>query len=202
VSFRIFTYYTENTPYEQEADNLQRDCERLKIAFEKFAVPSTGEWVENTMIKPTQISVALDCFSSSNIVWIDADARIKSYPHIFDEYENDGIDFSVFQMGSQKRVTSGTIFMRNVPKVREFIHDWRLECRQCMDRIGDQHCLRKLIKREGYKKYDIKYRSLPYSYCYIFDDSLRRLAPNIPPLEGEPVVVHTQASRKYRNKKL
>jgi len=41
---------------------------------------------------------------------------------------------------------------------------------------------------------------LPYSYCYVFDDSLRNLAPEIPPLEGDAVIVHTQASRKNKGR--
>ena len=204
MSFEVFTFYTTNTPYEAEAELLQQDCKRLNIPFRKAATTSTGRWVENTMLKPSIILSELlrakdefDC-----IVWVDADARINSYPQVFADYDKEGIDFSVFQMGSRSRITSGTIFMRNNSSVQNFLRDWCTECYMSEERLGDQHSLRSLIRKKGYERYNINYKALPYSYCYIFDDSLRLLSPEIPPLKSDPVIVHTQASRKYRNKKL
>jgi len=202
MSFCIFTYYTKNTPYVQEAKKLQKDCKKLGVPFVKASVNPQGSWVENTMIKPKVILKALQTTKYDCLVWIDADGRLKSYPSLFDKFDKNGVNFGVFQMGSKSRITSGTIFMRNNNRVRAFVQDWEELCRISHERLGDQHCLRALIDMNGYKIYKIKYKPLPYSYCYIYDDSLRQLAPKIPKLEGEPVILHTQASRKYRGRKL
>jgi len=202
MSFSIFTFYTKNTPYEEEAKRLTKDCMKIGVPITVLKVSSTGSWVENTMLKPKMILKALERTDYDCLVWVDADARMQLYPYFFEKLDRDGTDFSVFQMGSKSRVTSGTIFMRNNDKVKEFVSQWMHVAEKSKERLGDQHALRHLIKKCGYKKFNIKYKPLPYTYCYIFDDSLRHLAPNIKPLNGPAVILHTQASRKYRNKKL
>ena len=198
MSFNIFTYYTKNTPYKEEALSLKKDCKQFGVPFSCAVVKSQGKWVENTMIKPKIILKGLSSSKHDCMIWIDADARLKSYPSLFDKLDQLGVDFAVFQMGSKSRITSGTIFMRNNKRVKAFIKDWMLLCKNTTIRLGDQHCLRDLINMGGYNTHKIVYKPLPYSYCFIFDDSLRQLAPHIPPLQGNPVVVHTQASRRYR----
>lgn len=198
MSFSILTYYTKNTPYEEEAKRLKEDCKHFNIPINILKPKSCGSWVENTMIKPKMILTMMKKLKEDCLIWLDADARIRIYPHFFRKLDQEGYDFSVFQMGKKSRITSGTIFLRNNKKVQSFVKRWKDICETTKDRRGDQHCLRELIKRESYKKYNIKYISLPYSYCYIFDDSLRTLAPSIKPLDEDPVIVHTQASRKYR----
>lgn len=202
MSFTIFSFYTISTPYSREIQNLQKDCKNLSIPFMKVGTQPTGKWVENTMLKPSLILKAMDKCKTEVLVWVDADARIKSYPTFFDELEKEKIDFSVFQMGSQSRITSGTIFMRVCPKIRTLLEAWAWMCKTSKERLGDQHELRKVIKRGAYKQIGLKYKALPYSYCFIFDDSLRNLSPSISPLEGDPVILHTQASRRYKGKML
>jgi len=199
MNFRLLSYYTQNTLYEEEIQKLRNDCKQLSVPLTITSTMSVGSWVENTMRKPYMILRAWDEIPTKAIVWVDADARIKKYPSYFDELYLDNIDFSVFQMGSQSRITSGTIYMKKSPHVKKFIERWWELCQIDKERLGDQHTLRKLIKNEGYAKYNIKYRPLPYEYCYIYDDSLRKLAPNINPILNEDVVVlHTQASRKVK----
>lgn len=198
--FIIVSAYTKETPYELIIKNLEDDCKKINLPFDFLAYASTGSWVENTMLKPKLIIELLEKNKSKfkNIVWVDADARIMSEPKYFMQLSKEQIDFSVFQMGSMSRVTSGTIFIKNKENVIKFITEWKTRCSTDLERRGDQHILRKLIKDNGYQKYKIIFKSLPYSYCYVFDDSLRKLAPNIKSIEGLPVIKHMQASRKNK----
>lgn len=201
--FVVVSAYTKNTNYENIIKNLKQDCLNLNIPNYFIGYGSTGSWVENTMLKPQlllSVWKELSLFYK-NLIWIDADARIMLPPKYFSELSNDNIDFSVFQMGSISRVTSGTIFIKMTEAMRIFINEWKNLCEVTDDRKGDQQCLRNLISCGMYDKLNIKYKPLPYAYCYIFDDVLRKLEPNIPPLTESPVVVHMQASRDRNNAK-
>lgn len=201
--FVIVSAYTKNTNYEKIINNLKGDCQKLDIAFHSIAYDTTGVWVENTMLKPFIILKDWDQLSTKykNLIWIDADARILQYPKYFMELSNDQIDFSVFQMGSIARVTSGTIFIKLTDKMKGFVQEWNEVCHITKDRKGDQQCLRVLIGSKVYSRLNIKYKPLPYSYCYIFDDTLRKLEPSIPKLTEEPIIRHEQASRNQKNYK-
>jgi hypothetical protein len=199
-NFIIFSSYTIGTSYEKIIKNLESDCNKLKIPFISTSYNSTGSWVKNTMLKPTLILRDWSFLSKvyESLVWVDADARIKSYPDVFDKFIQEDIDFSVFQMGSISRVTSGTIFMRLTDKVKKFVMLWQRLCDIQKTPIGDQKELRELISKGFYSTLNIKYKALPYSYCYIFDDTLKRLEPKIPSLVGEPVILHMQESRNQK----
>lgn len=201
--FVIVSAYTKDTNYAKIIKNLESDCLKLKIPYHFIEYNSVGVWVENTMLKPKIILSDWEelKYFYKNLIWIDADARINSYPKYFSELNDQQKDFSVFQMGSISRVTSGTIFIRLNDKMKEFVESWRDICQTTKQRLGDQQCLRELISKGIYQKLNINYKSLPYSYCYIFDDTLRKLEPKIEPLTGIPVVCHMQASRDRKNAK-
>jgi hypothetical protein len=199
--FVIFTAFTKNTNYENIAKTLQQDCRSLQVPFYSLGYDSKDSWVENTMVKPKLILDAWDKLEENfyNLVWIDADARLEGYPKYFKELSDNEIDFSVFQMGAESRVTSGTIFIRLNSKMKEFVSRWNQLCETDKERKGDQHCLRKIIASGIYRQLGVGHKSLPYSYCYIFDDTLRKLAKNIKPLKEKPIIKHMQASRDKRN---
>lgn len=199
--FVIVSAYTKKTNYENIIKNLEQDCKKFEVPFHKIGYESTGSWVENTMLKPKIILQDWDELSYfyKNLIWIDADARLTKYPKYFSELESEGRDFSIFQMGSFHRVTSGTIFIRLNEKMKSFVSQWENKCKTTTERKGDQHSLRQIIADGIYSTLMVNYKPLPYSYCYVFDDSLRKLSPSIPKLEGEPIVLHTQASRNRKN---
>jgi len=201
--FVVVSAFTKKTNYESIIKNLESDCKNLKIPYYFMGYESTGEWVENTMLKPSLILSAWGELKKSykNLIWIDADARINSYPKYFSRLTEEERDFSVFQMGSLSRVTSGTIFIRISDKMESFVKEWNKLCQEAKNRKGDQQCLRDLIASGIYDYLKINYISLPYSYCYIFDDTLRKLEPKIEPLEEPSVICHMQASRDRKNAK-
>jgi hypothetical protein len=201
--FVIVSAYTKRTNYENIIKSLKGDCEKHNIPFSSIGYDPTGSWVENTMLKPKLILQNWDGLSYfyKNLIWIDADARIESFPKYFIELDKQQIDFSIFRMGAFSRVTSGTIFFRLNDKMKEFVTIWNKECLESKERNGDQHCLRNIIAKGIYGKLKVLHKDLPYSYCYVYDDSLRRLSKDIPKLKGNPVIKHMQASRDRNNAK-
>jgi hypothetical protein len=200
-SFIIVSAYTTGTLYENEVKNLEKDCKKLSIPFYAHAYESTGSWVENTMKKP---SILLECMDKlqdkyPTMVWVDADARINEYPSLFEEFDITGVDFSVLQIGGISRVLSGTVFMRLNQKIKILLYEWEKQCLTSSERLGDQKALRDIITNQFYSFLGIFFKSLPYSYCYIFDDTVRKISSSVPPLSGEPIIVHTQASRRAKH---
>lgn len=200
MNFCIFSFYTKDTPYEDEIQILESSCRNLKVPFFKRSIGSSGKWVNNTMYKPQLILEFMEQTKYESIVWIDADGILKSYPQLFLQYLSDKVDLSVFRMGSQSRVTSGTIYLSNNDRVKSFVDIWKTFCEKTTKPLGDQDCLRRILKKGYDKKFELKREDLPYSYCYVFDDSLRTIAPNIDPLDTSPVIIHNQASRRFKGK--
>jgi hypothetical protein len=198
--FIIVSAFTKKTNYENIIKNLEKDCLFLKVPHILLGYDTTGKWVENTMLKPFLLLGVLEKIKDyKNLIWIDADARLLSYPTYFGELDRTNVDLALFQMGSRTRVASGTIFIKNNNNMKIFLEKWWALCKNDKVRSGDQKCLRDLLKTKVCNELKIKYSNMPYSYCYIYDDTLRKLEPSIPKLNDTPVICHMQASRDKKN---
>lgn len=198
MNFCVFSFYTKDTPYEDEIRILEASCKNLKVPFAKRSIGTSGKWVNNTMFKPQLILEFMEQTKYEAVIWIDADGVVKQYPQLFLQYLSDKVDFSVFRMGSRSRVTSGTIYLANNDRVKSFVSKWQEFCEKTKQPLGDQDCLRRIIKKGYVSEFELHREDLPYSYCYVFDDSLRMMSNEIPPLETSPVIIHNQASRRFK----
>lgn len=198
--YTVFTAFTPNTIYEDGFAKLHESCKRLSIPLEYMEYPSTGKWVKNTLQKPKLIYQFMKKTNKSYVFWVDSDAVFMKYPTLFDEIaEKRENSISTFSMGSRSRVCSGTVGFYNSLEVGYFISDWLSLCEHDKQPIGDQKCLRELIKSGGTDRYMLKINRLPYEYCYVFDGSLRLLQPELPKLPKDRIVIqHKQYSRKVK----
>mgnify|MGYP001593134114 FL=1 len=130
-----------------------------------------------------------------NIVWVDSDAVIHSYPDLFDSYSCDvAVRWQDFRW-RKNECLSGTIYLANNPRTLELCQRW--EGNNTSEGPGaktfEQWNLGKAIedmRNEG----KIKDENLPPEYTMIFD-SMRQMYPNI-----NPIIEHFQASRKFKNR--
>jgi hypothetical protein len=198
MNYTVFSTYTPKSIYEKDAHTLKLSCKKFNVPCVILPQKDTKIWVENTMMKPSNILSFMEHTDVEAVWWLDADAELLNHPQFFWCVLEEK-DFAVFSMGSRSRVCSGTLGFKNTPKVRDFVTEWAEECEKCKDRIGDQHCLRKLIKNGGYERHKICRSSLPYSYCYVFDGSLEKLQPKLKKPE-KIVVLHKQSSRKAKRR--
>lgn len=199
MSFVICAFVTQNTPYEEVAQNyLIPSLEKLELPYDLQLIDNLGSWNKNTSYKATFAKEMLKKHKGSNIVILDADARILEYPEIFDEIPND-YDIGAFILDrdtwyknsygkDRYEFLSGTLFIRNSALGNFLVNQWELECKNTNE--WEQKVLFKVLKR-----FDAKIYTLPMSYCYItsLPDGSK---PNIPC--EKPVILHYQVSRKYR----
>jgi hypothetical protein len=189
------SYYTINTPYEQESAKLIKSLNKLNLRHDVVGVPNLGNWQANTRFKAKFMLEMLDKHVNSKLVWVDSDAVIHSRPELFSNYDCDvAVRWQDFRW-RKNECLSGTIYMDNNEKTREICRRWL----SINDNEGpnaktfEQWNLGSVIK-EMESEGKIRTRNLPPEYTFIFD-SMRKIYPN-----AVPVIEHFQASRKLRNK--
>ena len=187
--FLIVGYYTKDTLYENEAKRLRASLEKFDVPHHLEAIEDIGGWYANTCFKPTFLKQMMKKFPDHNIVYVDCDAELFHFPELFCEFTgNVGVyvfDRSCYNASVQGfEVLSGTVFLRNNDEVRELVEVWEKEC-IANPNTWDQKSLEKVLNGN--------YTELPGEYCKIFDRMEWIL---------DPVIVHYQASRKVRKKKM
>jgi hypothetical protein len=197
--FIICSYYTYDTPYQGVAHEfLMPSVFERKIPADIRGIMSLGNWNMNTSYKPTYIKKMLLHHKNKNIVFLDVDAEVLSYPELFEnipEEYNIAVHMldrdSWYQQNTGvKELLSGTLFIRNCKESLELVDKWIDLCASKV-LLWEQKLLQELLEDTGVKIYE-----LPLSYCYI------KTLPNgnEPHVKCEdPVVVHHQCSRLYRN---
>lgn len=184
MSFIAVAYYTENTLYENEIKALKESCQDQGIHLHTKGYRDLGSWVKNCAIKPLFILEMLQKHPFHDILYLDADARVRKYPKLFDNFEGDiGVHFRKRQGGHQE-LLSGTIFLKNNERVRELIRRWA-EIQQAHQKRWDQRVLQDLLKNYP----GVAITDLPPTYTQIYD-TMRNA--------GEPVIEHFQASRRVK----
>jgi len=184
-SFIIVGYFTRNTFYEEHVITLVKSLKKFGLFYYIEGIEDLGDWYKNVNYKPTFIKKMMNEFSEMNIVYVDCDAEILSYPELFEKIE-DNIAVHLFDKSHfSKRlagfeVLSGTIFLRNNDETYELVKRWEELCKENPSQF-DQKSLEKVLDGDFYH--------LPEEYCKIHDT--RYGAKN-------PVIVHFQASRKVR----
>lgn len=177
--FKVVGFYTLDTPYEEEIKGLEQSCQRLGIPIHTQGYACRKQWEHNAGIKPEFLLSVLANETKNRLVYVDADARIKQEPRLFNELD---CDLAVhFRRGSE--LLSGTIFFKNNAKVRSLFEAWLMEQKRCPDE-WDQRVLQRVIKN-----WDGVIGELPATYCQIFD-SMKHA--------GMPVIEHLQASRRFK----
>lgn len=182
MTYLVTSFYTENTPYEKEVRALLDSVRKLRIDALIEAVPNLGSWEKNCQHKARFLLDMLDRFPRTNLVWVDADAVFLKRPVLFETLD---CDLAYHQLEKDRELLSGTLFVRNCLGSRQLLADWvALNAR---NDEWDQRNLQTLLERRP----SLNCYRLPAAYCKIFDSQEQ--------VTDDPVVVHYQASRRFRN---
>ena len=189
----VVSFYTLDTGYEKEAQRLIKELHLFGFEHDVQGIPSFGSWQKNTQYKAKFIAGMLEKYPKRNILWLDVDSSIYQYPDVFDNADFElgvhKIDWVRYTNGRRKdkQLANAVIYLKNVDKVRRFVHAWVRLNEEQPERIEMQTMAETLNKWEG----KLKFHNLPASYCQIYD---------LMAAEGYPVIEQRQASRQYRNK--
>ncbi len=190
----IVGYYTVNTPYEEEAQNLLESLNRLGLNHDISGVKTLGNWQANTRFKAGFMLDMLIKWPNHRLLYVDCDAVIHKSPDLFKNYKCDiAVRWQDFRW-RKNECLSGTIYMENNERTKQICEMWRdinIEEGNKTKRM-EQWNLDTVINKMK-KNSNFTYKNLPPEYTMIFD-SMRGMYPNI-----VPVIEHFQASRRFRN---
>lgn len=185
IPYIVVAFYTLKTPYVGVVEVLRSSILKYNIPHYIKGYPDRGEWVRNCAMKPEFL---LHCLSApecdgKDILYVDADATFEREPeNIFNDY------IFYYHRYQNKEPLSGTLYIRNCPNMIRFLNEW-IDLQKEHPTVFDQEVMARVIARHD-KEW--AFGPLPEQYIKIFD--LMRRVEN-------PVIVHHQASRRYRNRK-
>ena len=189
MSYKVISYFTKNTPYEQEADNLRESLVKFNIPHKIYAEDNLGNWTKNTQLKAKVIHRALNEFED-DILWIDSDAIVYGE---LDFFQNLNCDLSVYHLISRYNpfeLLSGTLFYKNNSKVKQIVQEWiNLNDN---NNEWDQRNLQAIIEKPENKN-NIIIEKLPLPYIVINNYQKHQGR-----LKSPAIIKHFQASRRIK----
>ena len=183
---QIIGFYSKDTQYEEEAKEFAKSLDHFNLKYSLYPVENKGQWELNCAQKANVCMNALHDHTD-NILYLDVDARIQRDPP-FHEIEDSIPGYAVLPVHFQDQaflLASGTIYFPNNQISRDVVTDW-LEYQKIHPTMWDQRTLQKVHINHSRKYLDLK-------WCTIADNHYTKNVKN-------PVVYHTQASRRLKNK--
>lgn len=196
---KIISFYTISTPYQTVAEKyIIPSVKKFNLPHDICGISDLGNWQKNTGYKCKFIKQML-LKHKEPVTFLDADAEIIKYPSLLFEIPKD-IDLGYFHFNwfhhwrnqpentSKIELLSGTMYWGYNEKVLNLIDNWIQKVNNNIN-LWEQKVLEEIV----YARNDLNIYKLPAEYCCVLmqDNS-------IPKYVTDPVIVHHQASRKYR----
>ncbi len=182
---KLISFYTKNTIYEKEIEDLISSCKALQIDHYIEAREDLGCWEKNCSQKPLFIYECLKRFKEP-LLWVDADGIVLKKPDLNLKDFDLGLYFNNIKT---RHARNATIYVSPTTASEQFLSLWhrtllKLNARPNKKFTPDQPVMISLIRKQAIP---LKIGELPLEYMQIFDrDQI--------PLE-KTVILHFQASR-------
>lgn len=191
----VISFYTLDTPYEQEVEHLIRSCEKFSIEHQIEGIPSHGSWEKNCVFKPLFILKKLEELKRP-LLWVDADAVFVRPLVSSDLFSLDlGVRLYDCPDDHPSRVVSSTVFVNATDGGRKVVGLWAQKCLSLLRQKGrkkevwDQDALRGVLFEQ---EHGVSWGALPDFYSVIEGH------PEDEKNCTFPMIVQNQASRRYK----
>lgn len=187
----VISFHT-HPEYKVHADRMEKSIRRFGFEVEVSAVESRGSWLSNAQYKAQFILDKL-VEKKRDIVWLDADSIVNSYPTLFDNFDGDiGVHICDWKRHTggrrdQKELLGAVMYCRYNAKVVALLKAW-VKAVALEPKRWEQLTLQYLLADTILGK-SIKLVEFPAEYCTIFDTMVD---------VKEPVIEQFQASRYLR----
>lgn len=197
----VVSFHTDDQLYTYHAAELKKSLERFDIPYhiEEY----TGKldpWNHVCAHKPVFLREMREKYPDKALIWIDADARVKQYPLLFDHIPDDCIGFHKMDRKRwygkntfpNSECLTGTLYFSPSQRVDDFLELWDRYSMNLYPQSNDQETFLMTMSVKKNVPESIDFVELPASYCQIFDTMAGA---------GDPVIEHLQASREARRVK-
>ena len=185
----IVSFYTADTPYEQEVERLLASVKKLGLKCDVVARPNQGNWFANCRLKPKVILEARERHPGEDVLWVDADAEFHASPEALSLLEADVAMRWTCHYRGPPNWSCGTIYTKPTSAATAFLKAWDWRCEMAHSRC-DESAFRAMVTDGGLEKLKdddgLVWGTLLDKYCRMFDE------------EGDRVIEHHQASRRLR----
>lgn len=179
--YLVCAFYTPD--YAPIVAGLADGLDRLGLAYHIEEVPPAGGWEANTRLKPQFIANCLSRFAGQDILFLDADARLRKDPVLFDNVSTD-IAIRLFRVTKRGRTwlrpSANTIYFRNNVASRKLVDSWVRRSAEAQAYEVDEDTLCRALDEAEH----ISITALPQSYSKVFDAA-----------GADPVIEQLQVSR-------
>jgi hypothetical protein len=192
----VVSSFTRNTPYEVEARHLWESLVEFTVPHIIFGLENKGPWIANCKAANYVILQAFQWFPDRNVVWLDADSRVRKPPTLFDQY---GYDIGVYRPewppgSGEIECRTGTIFFRNTFAVREFFREYIRATETLPAEFMPEKYFGKCVENSGLN-YD---PAFPAEYCAVrkHEGGMLEAGINL----SDVVILQEQAMKHYVKK--
>jgi len=197
---KFISYYTPGN-YENVMNTyLLPSLKKWKLDYHIEKVIDLQNWNANTSYKPTFILNTMNKFKE-DVVFLDADAIIESYPQLLFDLPKE-TDFGAHWLdwylnwrnqtgGDNFHLLSGTMFIKYNEKMIKIFEQCIRDCKEAPN-VWEQKILERIIE----KQVDLNIYKLPASYCVVIN-----MKKEVPNYIKEPVIIHWQKSREFKNRR-
>lgn len=190
----VISFYTLDTPYEEEVKYLQASCLEWNIDHVIEGVPSAGSWEMNCAFKPLFILQKMAKYKRP-LLWVDADAVFVRPLEHTDAFSADvGVRLYDCADDHPSRIVTATLFVNATAPAQEIVELWAKECMSMLakknrEEVWDQDALRRVFLAH---KHRVNFAALPEEYSKIVghpEDEQKCI---------NPMILQYQASRRYK----
>ena len=190
----IVSYYTKDTVYQLEVQNLIASCEKWGLEHHIEPILSYGSWEKNCCYKPFFLMEKMQQFKRP-LFWVDADAVFESAPKWQEVFSKDlAIRLNKDLDDSHpSKVISGSVYINATSNAAKVLKLWGEECiRSFSDPERKEEVWDQIALRDAIRNAEADIGVLPLEYTAIVGNlSDEREA-------GEVVIAHYQASRRFK----
>jgi hypothetical protein len=195
----VAAFYTKNTPYEAEAAELVKTLDRFGLKHDVRAYEHPGSWVKAGFLIPRCIADVRAAHPGEDVLYLDADARVMKDPTPYCDSLKGKADVGLYWLPDSphhpgkdgRELCTGTSWWAANPAAGTLLRMWLYACETPhVDRgLGtDQVILQGLLAEPS----SMRLAELPPEMCWMDIISAMHYG------EREPVIFHTQASRRHR----
>lgn len=192
----VISFYTVDTPYEEEVKYLQASCQSLGIDHHIEGIPSAGSWEMNCAFKPIFILQKMQEFKRP-LLWVDADAVFLKPLENLSLFSEVDLGVRIYDVSEDhpSKIVSATVFVNATGASIKVVKWWAEECMKLLqdknrkEEVWDQDALRRVLFQ---KEHGARFAPLPPSYSKILGH------PKDEEMCFDPVIIQNQASRRYK----